>query len=72
MATELENDGLTVSDLTNGIILGALAVKGKRTALTLYASEFLGISPERLDSLLLEAMARMLGASQEWATGREP
>ncbi|MEE9174055.1 MAG: hypothetical protein V3U30_03655 [Thermoplasmata archaeon] len=71
MTTELENDGLTVSDLVNGIILGALFVKGKRAALKLYSEEFLGLSQERLDSLLLESMARMLNASQEWASRRE-
>ncbi len=71
MATELENDGLKDGRLVDGIILGALFVKRKRTALTLYASEFLGIDQERLDSLLLEAMARMLGASEEWAGRRE-
>ncbi len=67
MATELENDGLKDSHLANGIILGCLTMKGKRTAAVLYASEFLGIDPERLDALLLEAMVRMLSASEEWA-----
>ncbi len=67
MATELDNDGLRDSRLVDGIILGSLFVKGKRTAATLYASEFLGIDPERLDALLLEAMTRMLSASEEWA-----
>ncbi len=66
MATEREDNGLV-----EGIILGTLVIKGKRTAALLYASEFLGIEPERLDSLLFEAMARMLGAAQEWATKGE-
>ncbi len=69
MASEEREDGR----LVEGIILGTLVMAGKRTAALLYASEFLGIEPERLDSLLFEAMARMLGASEEWASkGEDP
>ncbi len=69
MASEERGDGR----LVEGIILGTLVMAGKRTAAVLYASEFLGLDPERLDSLLLEAMTRMLGAAQEWAReGKEP
>ncbi len=73
MATEENDDGMKDSHLANGIILGCLVMSEKRTAAVLFASEFLGIDPEKLDALLFQAMTRMLAAAQEWAReGTEP
>ncbi len=51
--------------LVDGLILGALLVKGKEAAYIAYAEE-IGLSRQRLDSIFREVRSRMRSAAIAW------
>ncbi len=66
MTTKSTPTKLEDSDLVDGAILGALLAMGKEAAYIAYAVEVLGLSRQRLDSILREVMSRMRSASKVW------